>query len=236
MNFGFSGFQHSGEKARILRKRAASLTGASAGTCTSKLPPINKSVTSEKNQDQRRRRNRRVHPENEAYTTRKNHDQTPRRKQSRNEKPHRQNRKNNPPTSNAKSRNKTKISQIGSLETVKVNWEEKTLNKPKTSKTKPSSSKDFELIQKKVNVFMENCKALFDKRVKEGKVKDCHGDIHSGNIFMADRVYIFDAIEFNERFRYSDVAADMAFLAMDLDFKGRSDLSDFFVKKYVNTR
>ena len=46
-------------------------------------------------------------------------------------------------------------------------------------------------------------------------------------------MYIFDAIEFNERFRYSDVAADMAFLAMDLDFKGRTDLSDFFVKKYV---
>ncbi|NIO38385.1 hypothetical protein GTO27_11895, partial [Candidatus Bathyarchaeota archaeon] len=46
-------------------------------------------------------------------------------------------------------------------------------------------------------------------------------------------IYIFDAIEFNDRFRYSDVASDIAFLAMDLDFKGRSDLSTFFVKRYV---
>jgi aminoglycoside phosphotransferase family enzyme len=48
-----------------------------------------------------------------------------------------------------------------------------------------------------------------------------------------DKVYIFDAIEFSERFRYSDVAADVAFLAMDLDSRGRSDLSDFFVRKYI---
>ncbi len=75
--------------------------------------------------------------------------------------------------------------------------------------------------------------SFFEKRVAEGRVKDCHGDVHSGNIFVADRVYIFDAIEFNERFRYSDVASDVAFLAMDLDFKERADLSNFFVERYV---
>jgi aminoglycoside phosphotransferase family enzyme len=74
---------------------------------------------------------------------------------------------------------------------------------------------------------------LFKKRMAEGRVRDCHGDIHSGNIFATDRIYIFDAIEFNERFRYSDVAADVAFLAMDLDFRERPDLSNFFVERYV---
>jgi aminoglycoside phosphotransferase family enzyme len=80
---------------------------------------------------------------------------------------------------------------------------------------------------------MKNNLAFFEKRMVEGRVRDCHGDIHSDNIFVADRIYIFDAIEFNERFRYSDVAADIAFLAMDLDFKERPDLSNFFVEKYV---
>jgi aminoglycoside phosphotransferase family enzyme len=75
--------------------------------------------------------------------------------------------------------------------------------------------------------------AVFEKRVTAGRVRDCHGDIHSGNIFITNGIYIFDAIEFNERFRYSDVAADIAFLAMDLDFRGRVDLSNFFVEKYV---
>ena len=74
---------------------------------------------------------------------------------------------------------------------------------------------------------------FFAKRVAENRIKECHGDIHSGNIFVADRVYIFDAIEFNERFRFCDVASDIAFLAMDLDYKDRRDLSKFFVDRYV---
>jgi aminoglycoside phosphotransferase family enzyme len=115
---------------------------------------------------------------------------------------------------------------------VKVNWDEN-FEQTQNVICKTISSADFELIRNKVEQFMQEKKGLFEKRSREGKVRDCHGDLHSGNIFVADRIYIFDAIEFNERFRYSDVAADMAFLAMDLDFKGRRDLSDFFVQKYM---
>jgi aminoglycoside phosphotransferase family enzyme len=80
---------------------------------------------------------------------------------------------------------------------------------------------------------MEQNAAFFAKRISENRVRECHGDVHSGNIFVADKIYIFDAIEFNERFRHCDVASEIAFLAMDLDFKGRSNLASFFVKKYV---
>ncbi len=94
--------------------------------------------------------------------------------------------------------------------------------------------KSYDLIQRKVNGFMQTNNALFNKRVTENRVKECHGDIHSGNIFVADRIYIFDAIEFNERFRHCDVASEVAFLAMDLDYLERQDLSNFFVEKYVD--
>ena len=47
-------------------------------------------------------------------------------------------------------------------------------------------------------------------------------------------VYIFDCIEFNQRFRYCDVASDIAFLAMDLDFHGLEDLSSRFVSRFIN--
>ena len=57
--------------------------------------------------------------------------------------------------------------------------------------------------------------------------------MHSGNIFITDPICIFDAIEFNDRFRYSDVASDVAFLAMDLDFQQRHDLSDYFIERYI---
>ena len=73
----------------------------------------------------------------------------------------------------------------------------------------------------------------FQARISAGKIRDCHGDMHSANICLTDPVSIFDCIEFNERFRYTDVAADVAFLAMDLDFHGEEELSDYFIKQFV---
>ncbi|MSQ31834.1 MAG: hypothetical protein EXR59_01145 [Dehalococcoidia bacterium] len=80
--------------------------------------------------------------------------------------------------------------------------------------------------------FMDNNRNLFEHRVNSGKIRDCHGDTHSAQIFLADKVYILDCIEFNDRFRYGDVINDVAFLAMDLDYSGRPDLSAAFVSKY----
>lgn len=66
------------------------------------------------------------------------------------------------------------------------------------------------------------------------RVRDCHGDLYSANICLADTVQIFDCIEFNQRFRYCDVASDVAFLAMDLDYHGLNDLSRFFINRFVD--
>ena len=71
--------------------------------------------------------------------------------------------------------------------------------------------------------------ALFAARVREGRIRDCHGDLHLDHIHLGpSRLAIFDCIEFNDRFRCIDVASDAAFLAMDFDFHGRPDLSRRF--------
>ncbi|MBU0731086.1 MAG: hypothetical protein KKE17_07155 [Proteobacteria bacterium] len=75
---------------------------------------------------------------------------------------------------------------------------------------------------------------LFDSRIAAGRVRECHGDLYSANICVADQVYIFDCIEFNPMFRNCDVASDIAFLAMDLDFYGLNGLSDYFVERFVS--
>ena len=124
------------------------------------------------------------------------------------------------------------IGEFGSLSIIERNWREN-FEQTKGFIGKTISPKDYRLVQEKVDDFMENNRDLFAKRLAENRVRECHGDIHSGNIFIADKIYIFDAIEFNERFRYCDVASEVAFLAMDLDFKKRSDLADFFVDRYV---
>jgi len=132
----------------------------------------------------------------------------------------------------SKAETSKRISEFGSLATLETNWKEN-FDQTQEFVGKTMSMKDFELIRGIVYDFMKKDMLLFEKRTAEGRVRDCHGDIHSGNIFVADQIYIFDAIEFNERFRYSDVAADVAFLAMDLEFRERADLSNFFVERYV---
>ena len=81
--------------------------------------------------------------------------------------------------------------------------------------------------------FLKKNRRLFLKRLKEGRIRDCHGDLHMKNICLADGVYIYDCIEFNHRFRYGDVAADIDFLAMDLDFHGYRELSRYFVEGFA---
>jgi hypothetical protein len=132
----------------------------------------------------------------------------------------------------SKAETNKRISKFGSLVIIETNWKEN-FEQTREFVGKTISMKDFKLIREKIDDFMKRNMSLFEKRIAKDRVRDCHGDIHSGNIFVTDRIYIFDAIEFNERFRYSDVASDIAFLAMDLDFKGRTDLSSFFVEKYV---
>ncbi len=75
--------------------------------------------------------------------------------------------------------------------------------------------------------------AVFDQRIREGRIRDCHGDLYSANICLADKVYIYDCIEFNQRFRYCDVASDVAFLVMDLDFHNLTDFGQHFIDQFI---
>lgn len=132
-----------------------------------------------------------------------------------------------------KAKTSKRIGEFGSLPMIEKNWREN-FEQSEEFIGKTISMENYRLIRARIDEFMKGNVAFFAKRVAENRIRECHGDIHSGNIFVADRIYIFDAIEFNERFRFCDVASDIAFLAMDLDFKDRSDLSRFFVERYVN--
>ncbi|WP_341522661.1 AAA family ATPase [Pseudomonas sp. G.S.17] len=75
---------------------------------------------------------------------------------------------------------------------------------------------------------------LLGQRKAEGFIRECHGDIHLGNITLIDnKVVIFDCIEFNEPFRMTDVYADIGFLAMDLEDRGLKSLSRRLISQYL---
>jgi uncharacterized protein len=90
----------------------------------------------------------------------------------------------------------------------------------------------FDTIRRYTSAFYSNHRALFDSRIRDQRIRDCHGDLHLNHIHLGPRVIeIFDCIEFNDRLRYIDIANDLAFLAMDLDFHGRPELASFFIRK-----
>jgi hypothetical protein len=91
----------------------------------------------------------------------------------------------------------------------------------------------YEEAKNKTNDFFRTNGRIFQQRIASDRIRDCHGDLRLEHIFWGDEISILDCIEFNERFRYTDVAADLAFLAMDLDYHGREDLSGHLIRAYV---
>src|SRR5207244_9271617 len=79
---------------------------------------------------------------------------------------------------------------------------------------------------------------LIEARAARGVPRDTHGDLHLDHVYLfpgrrpPDDLVIVDCVEFNERFRFADPVADMAFLVMDLLFHGRPDLAAAFTEEY----
>jgi aminoglycoside phosphotransferase family enzyme/predicted kinase len=125
------------------------------------------------------------------------------------------------------------ISNFGSLEQIKFNWQEnfdQTLQFQSTTLSPPT----WENIRSYVEQFTVSQSDLFAVRIDGGFIRECDGDIHLENICLQNSsAYIFDCIEFNERFRFSDTAADLAFLLMDLDFHHRPDLAAAALASYI---
>jgi aminoglycoside phosphotransferase family enzyme len=131
-----------------------------------------------------------------------------------------------------KARTSREITAYGKLEAIKINTDENFSQTEKYMDISVPSDK-YNRIKAYTDNFVKSNKALFDKRIRDGKIRDCHGDLHAAHVCLANGICIYDCIEFNDRFRYSDVASEVAFLAMDLDRFQHADLSQAFVNAYV---
>lgn len=117
-----------------------------------------------------------------------------------------------------------RISGFGSPEIISRNTSEN-FSQTERYVGQAISREAFDAIRSYTERFISSNTPLFLERASSGRVRDCHGDLHCDHISIEDGIEIFDCIEFNERFRYSDVVADIAFLSMDLDFRNRADLA-----------
>jgi uncharacterized protein len=83
--------------------------------------------------------------------------------------------------------------------------------------------------------FLNEHRALFEERLRSGRIRDGHGDLRLEHVYFGEggEVTILDCIEFNDRFRFADVCADVVFLAMDLAWHDRVDLAEHFLARYA---
>lgn len=78
------------------------------------------------------------------------------------------------------------------------------------------------------------CESWFEQRHRDGFIRECHGDMHLGNmVLLNDQIRLFDCLEFNADLRWTDVMAEVAFLVMDFQTHGRTDLGITFLNTWL---
>ncbi|PSB05634.1 adenylyl-sulfate kinase [filamentous cyanobacterium CCP2] len=98
----------------------------------------------------------------------------------------------------------------------------------------PQTQQQFDETRAYCDRFFATQKTLFDERMQNDRIRECHGDLHLRNIcYWNDRLWLFDCIEFNEPFRFVDVMYDIAYIVMDLESRKRTDLSNLFLNEYI---
>lgn len=122
----------------------------------------------------------------------------------------------------------------GTINQVRADWQE---NFDQTSRyiSDLIDPAIYDTLQQSVSSFLNRHANWFEQRVESGHVRDCHGDLRAEHIYflVPAQIRIIDCIEFNQRFRYIDVASEVAFLAMDIERLGFPALANHFVRAYV---
>lgn len=133
----------------------------------------------------------------------------------------------------AAARCDAETSRFGTPETVEANVLE---NFAQTQQdlarhVRPAEAMEIEVQQ---TTFIEDHTDVFQARIAAGRVRDGHGDLRLEHVYLeGDRATIIDCIEFNDRFRFADVCADVAFLSMDLAWHGHVDLAERLLARYA---
>jgi hypothetical protein len=131
------------------------------------------------------------------------------------------------------------ITEFGSRAVVEGNWDEN-FRQTEDAIGDTIDRAAFDAIRDYVARFLDGNAGLLRRRRDEGWIRDGHGDLkvtavafEPGPADGVGDVRILDCIEFNDRMRYGDVAADLAFLLMDFASRGRADLADELLAHYL---
>ncbi|MCP9933180.1 AAA family ATPase [Cyanobium sp. Candia 9D4] len=80
----------------------------------------------------------------------------------------------------------------------------------------------------------EALRPTFVLRRSQGRIRECHGDLHLGNLLLeGGQIRVFDCLEFSPELRWIDVFSDLAFLVMDLEHHDRPDLGAVLLNRWL---
>lgn len=100
--------------------------------------------------------------------------------------------------------------------------------------SQPSLTEALLTLQKWANLSFTTLKPLIEKRRALGFVRECHGDLHLGNITLFNQeIVIFDCIEFSASLSWIDTINDLAFLVMDLENRGQDAFANQLTNRYL---
>jgi uncharacterized protein len=134
------------------------------------------------------------------------------------------------------------LAPYGSVETVMANILQ-TLDQSQADIGSTLSAEAHAKIGQYIGRFAEGRRELLESRLRAGWVRDCHGDLRLEHIYAmpvnveggeeSANLLMVDRIEFDSRFRYGDVASEIAFLTIELERAGRADLARTFTHAYI---
>ena len=98
----------------------------------------------------------------------------------------------------------------------------------------PSDRAQLDLLQRWSEAEHARLVPLMAARKRDGFVRECHGDLHLGNLAWVDgRLLVFDCIEFNPGLRWIDIQSEIAFCYMDLLQRGHADWAWLFLNRWL---
>jgi predicted kinase len=134
----------------------------------------------------------------------------------------------------ARARTGSEIDAFGSVASIGFNVHEN-FEQARAGLRSVATERELQQVEKQQLEFLNANGALFQDRIDRHRIRDGHGDLRLEHVyFHADEPpVILDCIEFNERFRFADVCADVGFLTMDMAWHGRTDLAEAFLAAYA---
>lgn len=137
----------------------------------------------------------------------------------------------------ASAANSPEIDRFGGWDVVAANARDN-LEQARNQLGESISERVFERLSARLEQRLEELQPLMEARARGHISRDTHGDLRLDHVYFFPELtpprdlVIIDCIEFNERYRYADPVADMAFLVMDMVGHGRRDLGAAFADGY----